>query len=149
MPGYKAHITAGAVACIVAIYIISILVHFCPTFLQFMGCFACAILGSIFPDIDTTSKAQRLFFIFSSMVLLISIVFQAWLIFFNFSLISVIVMLLKHRTITHSAYFIFILSTLPIFFSLLVFQGIYTGAILSAMGFAVGAFSHLLLDFGL
>lgn len=149
MPGYKAHITAGAVSCFILIYAVSVLVHICPTFLQFMGCFACAILGSIFPDIDTTSKAQRLFFLFSSLVLLGSIVFRAWFIFFNFSFITVIVTLLKHRTITHNVYFLFTLSILLILFSALVFNGISTGAVLSALGFAVGALSHILLDFGL
>lgn len=149
MPGYKAHIAAGSVSCLVLIYIISTLAHFCPTFLQFIGCFLCAILGSIFPDIDTTSKAQRLFLIFSSVVLLSSIVFQVWFIFLNFSFITVVVMLLKHRTITHSFYFLFSLSILLILFSTFVFQSLSTGAILSAMGFAIGAFSHLLLDFGI
>lgn len=149
MPGYKAHIAAGIISCLVLIYLISVLVNFCPTFLQIIGCFACAILGSIFPDIDTTSKAQRLFFLFSSVVLLISIAFQAWFLFFNFSFITVIVMFLKHRTITHNAYFLFTLSIFLILFSTLVFQGLSTGAVLSALGFTIGAFSHLLLDFGL
>jgi len=149
MPGYKVHITAGVVSCFILIYVISVLINFCPTFLQFAGCFACAILGSIFPDIDTTSKAQRLFFIFSGIVLLTSIVFQAWFIFFNFSFITVVVMILKNRTITHNAYFLFSLSILLILFSTLVFQGLSTGAVLSALGFAIGAFSHLFLDFGI
>lgn len=149
MPGYKVHITAGVVFCLILIYVISVLINFCPTFLQFAGCFACAILGSIFPDIDTTSKAQRLFFIFSSIVLLISIILQAWFIFLNFSFIAVVVMLLKHRTITHNVYFIFSLSILLIIFSALIFHGLSTGAVLSALGFAIGAFSHLLLDFGI
>ena len=149
MPGYKAHIAVGSAACLFLIYIISTLAHFRPTFLQFIGCFVCAVMGSIFPDIDTTSKAQRLFFIFSSIVLLTAIVLQAWFIFFNFSLISVIVMLLKHRTITHNAFFLFTLSILPILFSLLFLHGISTTVLLSALGFAVGAFSHLLLDFGI
>ncbi len=148
MPGYKAHVVAGSVSCLFLIYIILTLFHFCPTLMQFIGCFVCSILGSIFPDIDTTSKAQRLFFIFSSIVLLLSIVFQAWFVFLNFSFISIIVMLLKHRTITHNVYFIFSLSIMLFFFSLLVFHGLSTGGILSALGFAVGAFSHLLLDFG-
>lgn len=149
MPGYKVHITVGAAACLILIYAISAVTNFCPTFLHFSGYFACTILGSIFPDIDTKSKAQRLFFIFSSVILLTSIVFQAWFIFLNFSFITVVVTVLKHRTLTHNFYFLFTLSILLILFSAMVFHGLSVGVALSALGFAVGAFSHLLLDFGI
>jgi hypothetical protein len=149
MPGYKAHIAVGICSCMGLLYVISLITHIFPTFLQFIGCFVCAILGSIFPDIDTTSKAQRLFFIFSSIVLLSSIVVQAWFIFLNFSFVTVIVMFLKHRTITHSVWFLFTLSILLILFSVMVFNGFCIGGVLSALAFAIGAFSHLLLDFGL
>jgi hypothetical protein len=149
MPGYRAHIMVGVSTCLGLLYAINTLTHPHTAFLQTVGCIAAAILGSIFPDIDTTSKMQRIFFIFSSMALLISIFFQAWFFFFNLSFITVVVTFLKHRTLTHSAWFIFALSIISILLSSIIFHETSTGAVLTALCFAVGALSHLVLDFWL
>lgn len=146
MPRYRAHITFGAFSYFVSIYLSFILLHFYPTFLQAIGCLGCVILGSIFPDIDTTSKMQRIFFIFSSFALLGSIIFRFWLLFFNLSFITVIVMLLKHRTLTHKIWFISTLFCVFIYiFSFLGFLSI--NSFLGVFCFLLGAFSHILLDF--
>ena len=149
MPGYKAHIAVGLSSCLVMLYVIKSLTIMCPTFLQIIGCLAVAVLGSIFPDIDTTSKMQRLFFIFSSLAILASIFFQAWFFFFNLSFITVVVTLLKHRTLTHSAWFIFTLSLLSVFLSSFLFHEISYTSVLIALCFAIGACSHIILDFWL
>ena len=147
MPGHRTHIAFGVSSCFVLIYLLSVLMHFCPTFLQIAGCFLCAILGSTFPDIDTTSKIQRAFFMFSCCALFATIVFQSWFFFFNLSVFTIVVMFLKHRTLTHSVWFVFLLSLVPVIFSLLFSHGISTLAILGGASFGIGAFSHILLDF--
>ncbi len=147
MPRYKTHLAFGFFSYLVFIYLSFILVHFCPTFLQIIGCFLCSILGSIFPDIDTTSKMQRLFFIFSSLVIFGSIVFRLWFLFFNLSFITVFVTLLKHRTITHNAWVLLGLSVLPILLGFLCCGNLVFDIFLGAFCFLIGAFSHILLDF--
>lgn len=147
MPKYKAHLIFGTFSFLVCVYLSFILIHFCPTILQIIGCFLCALLGSIFPDIDTTSKMQRIFFLFSSISLLSSIIFRFWFLFFNLSFVTLIVMLLKHRTLTHNIWFILVLSILLAFMSM--FFGGFLGLdlALGSFSFLIGAISHILLDF--
>lgn len=148
MPGYKTHLSFGLLTFLGLLYILlakSILVLSFK--MAILGTCAC-LLGSIFPDIDTTSKMQKIFYIFATLFIFYTLFTGNFIIFLSLSLISMVILLLKHRTITHN--FLFILGISCIFPMLAYFTNKNTifieQTILVSASFAIGALFHVFLD---
>ena len=131
MPNYRVHLVGGLIVFLLSQYFIGanrLIINF-----------ACAILGSLFPDLDTKSKIQIISYRLLGLLILCLIYFQLWskIIFLvPFLLFPLIV---HHRGITHSFWFIALISALiAVFFPII-------GA-LGAINFFLGALSHILLD---
>jgi len=146
MPNYKGHLLGG-----LAIFIATILLvytRYSISFFTGLEWGLCTLLGSLFPDIDTKSKGQKLFY----RVLFIFLIF---LIFQNkfqlavfMCLAGFIPLLVNHRGLCHNILFILAIPTL---FSgyVYLFLPKYTLLILGSMiFFTLGAISHLCLDKG-
>src|SRR5271157_3879615 len=106
MPSFKVHLLAGGVI-YVALYqtLVHFNVHQSLSYQNQCLFLLATLIGSVFPDIDVRSRAQKGFFIAMFIVL-------PCLLFYNLTLFSIVctacVLLLfsPHRTITHSLLFI-------------------------------------------
>ena len=145
MPGYKGHLLFGTIIFLPAIILTQKMVVEFPLFTTIISFFA-ILLGSLFPDIDTTSKIQRIFYVISIPLILITLILQQTTSFFIASTIILFVYILKHRTITHQLSFIIIIPgifTLSIYYFYNITDSIF---LYFYIFFTLGAINHILLD---
>jgi hypothetical protein len=152
MPGYKKHLTGSMVAGIVAggVAITVTVLSGYPLYvtpLRLAGFIGFCILGGLFPDVDTDSKGQNLFYSLFVIVDGVLIYFHhyrwaAWLGWF-----AMLPALGHHRGWTHTWWAMLVVGSpivaIPVsilgkdmFYSFLPFY----------VAFTIGYFSHLLLD---
>lgn len=146
MPNYKGHLVGGLVIFIITIFLIYTRYHI--SLFTGLEWGLCTLLGSLFPDIDTKSKGQKLFYrvLF---IFLILLTFQQKLQTAVFMcLTGFIPLLVNHRGLCHNILFILAIPTL---FSgyVYLFLPQYISLILgNLIFFTLGAISHLCLDKG-
>jgi membrane-bound metal-dependent hydrolase YbcI (DUF457 family) len=101
--------------------------------------FGCAIFGSVFPDLDTKSKVQIISYRLLGLFILFLIFYQSWQKIIYLVPFLLFPLVVHHRGITHSYWFIAIISAII---------GIFLPVIgaLGAINFFLGALSHILLD---
>ena len=145
MPNYKGHLF-GATSIFAILFFICALYKF--SILEVSGWFAAILLGSLFPDIDTKSKGQKIFYglVFGSVLFLIF--FDQWLSASFIGLFSFIPILAKHRGIFHKLWFNGLLVLSGIFILIQVFPNYDSLIIINGAFFFLGIFSHLWLDLG-
>ncbi len=145
MPGYKTHLLGGLAAFFATSLVLAkALSMSSPTL--FLGYFLCALIGSIFPDIDIASKMQRLFFIAATGALSFALLTNRTSCFLIISGSVLLVTLLRHRTLTHQVYF---LICMPFFFALgsvYLYKLPFNPVINSTIFFVMGCLSHVFLD---
>ncbi|MGL1862444.1 MAG: metal-dependent hydrolase [Pseudodesulfovibrio sp.] len=147
MPGYKGHLAGGlffAVMGLVGAVMLGWLV-FDP--LMAIGLTGFCLLGALFPDVDTNSKGQNLYYaVFAAIDLGLIIqkhyMWAAWLGFF-----SMLPAIGSHRGWTHT-WWAMLLVPLPILIMPAFMLGTEAaqGFIPFYAAFGTGYFSHLLLD---
>ncbi|MBH1980255.1 metal-dependent hydrolase [Candidatus Saccharibacteria bacterium] len=154
MANYKGHIVGGLAAGVVyAIAMTAVPVEQLAEYAQLLddwqalaAVFVIAMLFALFPDVDTNSKAQDIFFwlIFMVDVLLI---WNGYFIAAAFlGLIAMLPILTHHRGWTHAKWAI-VLVPLPIVLVPLLYSSTLLPIAVVYYGAAVtGYFSHLLLD---
>lgn len=149
MPGYRGHLVGG-LATFFVIHLLTRATSFDSfTSLKFsVAALICTLIGALFPDIDTISIGQRILYITLAVTAVGAIFFHNWKLLGLVGLFCAIPLILHHRGIMHSIWF---LSTVP----LLVFLGIsqvvpwHISFSFALYGyFLAGALSHLILDFG-
>jgi membrane-bound metal-dependent hydrolase YbcI (DUF457 family) len=147
MPGYKGHLNGGVIAGALLIGVAVVMGNLFRDPLQLAGLMGFCLLGALFPDIDTDSKGQNLFY--TGLIIIDSILiyhqqyrWAAWV-----GLFSMMPALGHHRGWTHTWWDMLVVP-LPIliipylFFNgggLDIFKNFY-------VAFVLGYFSHLLLD---
>lgn len=147
MPGYKGHIAGGvffAAMGLVGAVMLGYLV-FKP--LLAAGLMGFCLLGALFPDVDTDSKGQNLYYSVLAMLDLGLIlnkyyVWAAWLGFF-----AMLPAIGSHRGWTHTWWAMFLIPT-PILAMPLILKGpeAVPAFLPFYVAFCAGYFSHLLLD---
>jgi hypothetical protein len=106
------------------------------------------LLGSLIPDLDITSKIQRIFYFCVIIAFLVFLLAHQWTHLLATSGLAIVIGLLRHRTILHHPVFLALLP-LPIIYYMSNNNFSLYSTILPALFFIGGAWSHLLLDFGL
>lgn len=146
MPNYKTHLFGGFVTYLLLFYI---LINQNPSILTSVQWLFCCLIGSLFPDIDTKSKIQKLFYT----ALLITFTILAFNnqteIMISLSFLGLIPIVVKHRGIFHKAWFLSFISLSILFVSHLYFPKSLNDIFISLTFFTIGAFSHLYLDLGI
>jgi len=141
---YKGHLAGGAFAFIIYILALVIFFSFKPSY-EVLIWFGLCILGSIWPDIDTNSTAQKLFygffFVLDGIFLLSGRFKEAALLGF-FALLPVIG---KHRGWTHSISAAFIIPS-PLIILPVVKPELNAGGLEYYTPVVIGYLSHLALD---
>lgn len=108
-----------------------------------------SLFGSLFPDIDTKSKIQKIFYSFIFLGLFILLINKSWILLGFSSLIALLPLLVNHRGIFHKFWFIASLAIILGFLSEIFFHKDDAIIILSVLFFTSGAFSHIALDYGI
>lgn len=131
MPNYRVHLVGGLTVFLLTNYLMG------PN--RMLINFGCAIFGSVFPDLDTKSKVQIISYRLLGLFILFLIFYQSWQKIIYLVPFLLFPLVVHHRGITHSYWFIAIISAII---------GIFLPVIgaLGAINFFLGALSHILLD---
>lgn len=144
MPGYRAHMVGGAVAFGCVTYALSH--HVSIDVVTMAGWFVAAILGSLFPDIDTKSKGQGLFY----KGMLVCLILLLWVheihLFILMSFVALMPLLVRHRGLFHQVWFVIAVPFAVAYAVGSSFALPHKDFLLIALFFAVGALSHIVLD---
>ncbi len=147
MPGYKGHLVGGlffAVMGLVGVVLFGWLTLDLP---MIAGLIGFCLLGALFPDVDTNSKGQNIYYLVFAVVDLGLIVKQqyvwaSWLGFF-----AMLPAIGPHRGWTHT-WWAMLLVPVPILAVPVFVMGgaVFMDFVPYYVSFAAGYFSHLLLD---
>ena len=146
MPGYKAHLTGGLVFWAVAVIGLTAFVIYKPDPQTTFALLALTLLGSLFPDVDTDSKGQNLFYgclLIFNLGLMIEGHYR-WAAILGFC--AMLPAIGHHRGWTHT-WWAMLLVPSPIIILPLIFYQLPPAKLLPFYLAAVlGYFSHLALD---
>lgn len=145
MAGYKGHLfwavcTYGLVLCLSSLISWPV----CYSLQNFIS----VLLGALFPDVDTKSKGQKIFY----WLLLITLFYTFMMHWYCTSAVLVLLgflpLMSSHRGLFHNLWFLIFLITI-----ITLFLGRYCGGfthclISNAVFFFLGVLSHLIVDFG-
>jgi len=151
MPKYKAHLTAGLVTFILTHKAI---LYFSPKIYNeyqsnlFLYLSLC-LFGSLFPDIDTKSKIQKFFYIFTFSITSVLIISKEW---FALSITTPIIflpLLVNHRSIFHKIWFLSLIATSSLIAMHSYFNYNMQNTLFLLVFFITGCLSHIILDYGI
>lgn len=146
MPGYKVHAVGGAVT-FVALFGFLQKTHLthCAS-LTALSCFFATILGSLFPDVDTKSKGQMIFY----QCILFYLLFLLWMkkvtMFMIVTCITMVPLLVPHRGLFHRISFLFCLTGAASCAAFVLVPERAFDSTLHLLFFLAGAVSHVVLD---
>lgn len=148
MPGYKTHLLGGLVTFALGYSLATIYFTMQPSLYDTFVLCGVTLLGSLIPDLDVSSKIQRLFyfitfgafigFLFTHQIILLCIT----------AALALVVAFIRHRTIFHHPVFLALLP-LPVIYYMSNNNVHLSTTITPTLFFIAGTWSHLLLDFGL
>lgn len=141
---YKTHLAGGVFAFVIYLAVLAVFFSYKPTYSTLIW-FGLCILGSIWPDIDTNSTAQKLFygfFLVLDFIFLIAGQYKKAAILGFFALLPIIG---KHRGWTHSISAAFIIPS-PLIVLPVVKPDLNVGGLEYYIPVVIGYLSHLVLD---
>lgn len=145
MPNYKAHLVGGLGAFGLVAWATQRLSAPWTTLVEWVSF---ALLGSLFPDVDIRSKGRIVFFRLLIPVIGYCLVQQHYNSVGVLCILALLAILIPHRTLFHSVWFIIIFSLVPAVYAQ-VYAPTYARIITwDCIFFATGALSHVILDFG-
>ena len=146
MPGYKAHLAGGAA---LGASSIAAAVYFAylPTDIWMLTVlFAIALMASLFPDTDTESKGQNLFYGLMAVTDLFLIVNQYYEWAAILGLFAMLPALGRHRGWTHTWWAMLLVPAPIMLLPWILFRQEWMTTLPFYLAAVVGYFSHLLLD---
>jgi len=145
MPNHRTHLATGILIWGSLTYTCHALGHpvafiYYPLMLTF------CLVGSIFPDIDTASKMQRMFLLLLLVCLPIALLTYHTKAFIGLASALFVALLVRHRTLTHSVIFLLLLTAGATWTIAHHYPFLETPSYYGALFFASGALSHVALD---
>jgi uncharacterized membrane protein YobD (UPF0266 family) len=146
MPGYKAHIAGALIAYVAAILVVpALIIQPWSVHAEWLMC-ACA--GALFPDVDTKSKGQRLWYALVAFMMVVLYKRHAYVPLATLGACAFLPLLVAHRSFFHQPWFLFLLTVVSVY-GLSILWPDASGRIATDAGFFfLGALTHLVLDFG-
>ena len=144
MPGYRAHLVGGAVTAAPLLYLLR--AHATPITAVLWLAFALA--GSLFPDVDTTSKGQKWFYRLMIPALVALLMLKRFTVFIILAFMAFTPLIVNHRGVFHRLWFIVLPPLGLAGITAWYYPTHAQGAFFAALFFVVGAISHLVLDLG-
>ena|SRR3990167_81970 len=147
MPNYKTHLVGGVVTfCIILLLIFSSISGLkIATLFQYLS--SC-LIGSLFPDVDTKSKIQKLFYTVLLCIFIITLVQGSFTIFVILTFIGILPLIVHHRGLFHKPLFIASIALIAVLICCLYAPKLQYHLCLNLLFFVSGAFSHIILDIG-
>jgi hypothetical protein len=108
----------------------------------------CALLGSLFPDIDIKSKGQKIFYGALFMLAFVLLIKKQWRILAYVGIVSIIPLLVEHRGLFHRWWFLIILVVSGAYGMIMLYPHEAQRIWYDAGFFLLGIASHLYLDMG-
>jgi len=146
LPGYKGHIAAALVLGAGGLALINWLAWFRPEPWQAAVLLGCIVLGALFPDVDTDSRGQKLFY-FLLLIINLALMIMGhyrWAAILGF--LAMLPVAAKHRGFIHTWWAMLIIP-LAVFILPAVFYQISWIILLPFyLASVFGYFTHLLLD---
>ncbi len=146
MPGYRAHLVGGAVAGCLGMYMLQSLQPSPLTMAEWLGF---ALVGSLFPDIDTKSKGQKLFYGLLLAIFCVLVLTNRPHLIALLGFVALVPILATHRGLFHRVWFVIGLPMVVALLCAVCTQLSCRVLMFDALFFALGALSHLWLDLGL
>jgi len=147
MSNYKGHLTGGVATFASTYFALTMLQVSIPV--NPLQLLLFCLFGSLFPDIDTKSKIQILSYRVAFVSFAVLAWFQRWSAVVLLSFLLLIPLVVHHRTLTHKKWFIVAIPT-SLYIAAIIYQPQYALLVLwNGLFFIAGAFSHLILDYGL
>lgn len=146
MPNYQKHLAGGVGAFIFAFLLISKSLN--PSLMTSFQWFLICLIGSLFPDIDTKSKIQKLFYTALLMLFIVLYIYKQPELLIFISFLSLSPLIVNHRGLFHKPLFLLSLGIAVIFFTNMYFPIYLFKITTNVIFFIIGAFSHLWLDLG-
>lgn len=147
MPGYKGHIAGASFLYALILYPLLYFIH--PSWYLVTEWFLFLLAGALFPDVDTKSKGQYLFYYAVAALLLFLFVHRCYELTAICGILALVPLLVPHRGLFHQTWFVVLL---PITIAAVAIGCIpaYTKTIIvNTLFFIIGALSHLCLDRGI
>lgn len=146
MPNYRGHLKGGFGA--FALIVLFAMPHYRPSAVTMLEWLLFAIAGSLFPDVDIKSKGQKYFYHIILILFLLLILNQQYQHLAIISIISLMPLLVKHRGIFHTIWFVMLVPLAVWYISTLQWPLLKDALWLDTVFFIAGALSHLFLDKG-
>lgn len=147
MSNYKGHLVGGMASYLIILSLLRS--SFNPTFITSLEWLLFALIGSLFPDIDTKSMGQKVFYRFVFVLFAFLIILKKVELLLFLSLISLVPLLVKHRGLFHKLWFILLIPLSTCLYFKYYFPGYLDIIIFNSIFFIAGVVSHLILDFGI
>ncbi|MCL4361210.1 metal-dependent hydrolase [Candidatus Dependentiae bacterium] len=145
MPNYKGHVAGAITSFSLAILLFSV---YRFSFFVILQWFIMTILGGLFPDIDTKSKGQKIFYRIIIVSLICLILIKEWISASFLGIMATVPLNVKHRGLFHKLWFnvIFVIMIVATLFNIFPNYSFYIFS--NGFFFLLGIISHLWLDFG-
>jgi len=147
MPGYKGHIAGGILTGVGAIYTGIVTGWIYPNITQLIIIFGLILAGSLFPDVDTDSKGQNLFYSILVVIDIYLIIKREYKDAAILGFLALLPALGHHRGWTHTWWAMLLVPIPIVILSIVVFHYSWYTAIVFYSAASLGYFSHLILDF--
>jgi len=148
MPSYRGHLVGGGITYLVTYHALSLFSPLSFSIDQHLFFLGITLLGAIFPDIDVYSKMQQIFFQGAFLVLLVGLFTQNLTLIIGLSFLCSIILITKHRGITHQWSFLVLLSLCIYIFTMARYPHLPRKSFLISILFLAGSLSHIALDYG-
>lgn len=147
MPQYKTHIVGGAFFFLIAFFCVQAFYDISLT----TACewLVCAVLGSLFPDVDITSKGRKIFYRVMGPLFIYCMVQQNSMYMSIVGSIALFPLFVRHRGIFHRVWFIIALMGVIVSMTAYCSPCHAHAVAWDMLFFTVGALSHIWLDFGI
>ena len=147
MPNYKTHLVGGFATFIALLLVLK---NANTTAFNIIQWLIICLLGSLFPDVDTKSKIQKIFYTGFVILLFFLMSLNKLKLALFLSVISLSPLIVNHRGIFHKAWFLILITIAFVFFAVEIklCKSCYDFAI-PALFFTAGALSHIVLDMGI
>jgi hypothetical protein len=148
MPNYKGHLWGGFLLSGMVLFPL-LYFHLIPsTWWLIVSLLVAGLLGSLFPDVDTKSKGQRIFYYVLSAVFFILAVQGQYKFIVMLMPVALLPVLVHHRGLFHRAWFILLFVGFTTLYACISWPGLKDVIVLNSLFFILGALSHLYLDLG-
>jgi hypothetical protein len=147
MPNYKGHVLGGMVVYGALFCAVASILH--PSLITACEWLLFTLAGALFPDIDIKSKGQKYFYYLIFILLVVLAIHRQFATLACCSFIVITPMLVRHRGIFHSSWFIIAMPIAAWALAACVFPRFSASFFVNTLFFIAGGLSHIALDMGL